>query len=134
MEEEGPEMKRALQACRWQVKKDIATRALAIFSSSSSPTTSSSGSNTSSSSSSSSEVSRSVGGKQGHLIWAQQRPSKFSFVIKLLTYNRLHSLTRCLDSLSAADYGTHVIKLHVFIDHFPLSDDAVSGVGGGGGG
>lgn len=64
-----------------------------------------------------------VGAKEQEERWiVAKRPPKFSLVIKLLTYDRLHSLIRCLDSLAAADYGTQVVKLHVFIDHFPLSD------------
>ncbi|XP_010491984.1 PREDICTED: uncharacterized protein LOC104769466 [Camelina sativa] len=49
----------------------------------------------------------------------------FTFLIKVLTYNRLHSLSRCLRSLSAADYGVSgdrgQIHLHVYIDHFNLA-------------
>ncbi|KFK25502.1 hypothetical protein AALP_AA8G123000 [Arabis alpina] len=49
----------------------------------------------------------------------------FTFLIKVLTYNRLHSLSRCLRSLSAADYGgagdRGRIHLHVYIDHFSLA-------------
>lgn len=59
--------------------------------------------------------------QEQHLMVAEH-PPEFSFVIKLLTYNRLHSFIRCIDSLASADYGTHIVKLHVFIDHFPLSD------------
>ncbi|KAL0736042.1 hypothetical protein Bca4012_012252 [Brassica carinata] len=46
----------------------------------------------------------------------------FTFLIKVLTFNRLHSLSRCLLSLSAADYGlagdARRVHLHVYIDHF----------------
>ncbi|MCO5548395.1 hypothetical protein L7F22_001852 [Adiantum nelumboides] len=75
---------------------------------------------------------------QTHIFWSAEEvgakeswisathPSKFSFVIKLLTYDRLHSLVRCLDSLTAADYGTQVVKLHLYIDHFPYSDISLS--------
>lgn len=59
--------------------------------------------------------------QEEHVRVLERRPA-FNVVIKLLTYNRLHSLTRCLESLASADYGAHVVKLHVFIDHFPLSD------------
>ncbi|KAF8115944.1 hypothetical protein N665_0025s0379 [Sinapis alba] len=49
----------------------------------------------------------------------------FTFLIKVLTFNRLHSLSRCLHSLSAAEYGiagdARRIHLHVYIDHFTLS-------------
>ncbi|RAL38991.1 hypothetical protein DM860_014817 [Cuscuta australis] len=44
----------------------------------------------------------------------------FTFIIKLLTYNRLSSLTRCLSSLAAAHYDGHAVHLHIFIDHFPV--------------
>ncbi|XP_024012625.1 uncharacterized protein LOC18017290 isoform X2 [Eutrema salsugineum] len=49
----------------------------------------------------------------------------FTFLIKVLTFNRLHSLSRCLRSLAAAEYGvagdTGRIHLHVYIDHFSLA-------------
>ncbi|CAH8303582.1 unnamed protein product [Eruca vesicaria subsp. sativa] len=54
---------------------------------------------------------------------SRQNPP-FTFLIKVLTYNRLHSLSRCLKSLSAAEYGvagdTGRIHLHVYVDHFSL--------------
>ncbi|XWS71285.1 hypothetical protein CRYUN_Cryun03dG0125500 [Craigia yunnanensis] len=44
----------------------------------------------------------------------------FSLTIKVLTFNRLNSLTRCLTSLSNAHYlPDHPVHLHMFIDHFP---------------
>ncbi|XP_022731875.1 uncharacterized protein LOC111286256 isoform X2 [Durio zibethinus] len=44
----------------------------------------------------------------------------FSLTIKVLTFNRLNSLTRCLTSLSNAHYlPDHPVHLHIFIDHFP---------------
>ncbi|KAL3850190.1 hypothetical protein ACJIZ3_012072 [Penstemon smallii] len=44
---------------------------------------------------------------------------KFTFIIKLLTYNRLSSLSRCLNSLSNAHYPeTDTVHIHIFIDHF----------------
>ncbi|XP_022756136.1 uncharacterized protein LOC111303896 isoform X4 [Durio zibethinus] len=44
----------------------------------------------------------------------------FSLTIKVLTFNRLNSLTRCLTSLSNAYYlPHHPVHLHIFIDHFP---------------
>jgi hypothetical protein len=52
--------------------------------------------------------------------------SDFSFIIKLLTFDRLRSLGRCLDSLAAADYAGHNVALHIFIDHFPISDEEAS--------
>ncbi|XVF19437.1 hypothetical protein REPUB_Repub11eG0110900 [Reevesia pubescens] len=44
----------------------------------------------------------------------------FSLTIKVLTFNRLTSLTRCLTSLSNAHYlPDHPVHLHIFVDHFP---------------
>ncbi|KAK6144109.1 hypothetical protein DH2020_020929 [Rehmannia glutinosa] len=43
----------------------------------------------------------------------------FTFIIKVLTFNRLSSLSRCLNSLSKAQYDAgDKVHLHVFIDHF----------------
>ncbi|KAJ8450586.1 hypothetical protein Cgig2_020223 [Carnegiea gigantea] len=56
-----------------------------------------------------------------------QTPQKFTFTVKVLGYDRLLSLSRCLRSLSAADYGGDTVNLHIFIDHFvppPPSDVA----------
>ncbi|XP_076899140.1 uncharacterized protein LOC143552919 [Bidens hawaiensis] len=48
-----------------------------------------------------------------------QNPNpKFSLTIKLLTFDRLPSLSRCLRSLSAARYDTDKVNIHIFIDHF----------------
>ncbi|CAH9083141.1 unnamed protein product [Cuscuta epithymum] len=44
----------------------------------------------------------------------------FTFIIKLLTYNRLSSLSRCINSLAAAHYDGHPVHLHIYIDHFPV--------------
>ncbi|KAL7126972.1 hypothetical protein ABFS83_14G223100 [Erythranthe nasuta] len=45
----------------------------------------------------------------------------FTFIVKLLTFNRLSSLSRCLNSLSKANYDAgDAVHLHVYIDHFPL--------------
>ncbi|KAE8682491.1 pentatricopeptide repeat-containing protein [Hibiscus syriacus] len=44
----------------------------------------------------------------------------FSLSIKVLTFNRLNSLTRCLTPLSKAHYDPDLpVHLHIFIDHFP---------------
>ncbi|KAE8734787.1 hypothetical protein F3Y22_tig00000715pilonHSYRG00203 [Hibiscus syriacus] len=44
----------------------------------------------------------------------------FSLTIKVLTLNRLNSLSRCLTSLSRAHYDPDLpVHLHIFIDHFP---------------
>ncbi|XP_009131269.1 uncharacterized protein LOC103855966 [Brassica rapa] len=51
----------------------------------------------------------------------------FTFLIKVLTFNRLHSLSRCLRSLSSAEYGVSGdrgrVHLHVYIDHFSLDQN-----------
>ncbi|KAJ4774622.1 transferring glycosyl group transferase [Rhynchospora pubera] len=44
--------------------------------------------------------------------------SKFKFVIKVLAYNRLAPLKRCLHSLSRAQYGSDRVDLHIHLDHF----------------
>ncbi|PWA61612.1 hypothetical protein CTI12_AA371540 [Artemisia annua] len=46
----------------------------------------------------------------------------FSFTIKVLTYDRLASLTRCLKSLSAAHYDNEKVNLHIYVDHFKVLD------------
>ncbi|CAK9881750.1 unnamed protein product [Sphagnum jensenii] len=43
---------------------------------------------------------------------------KFGMVIKVLAFNRLESLIRCLTSLANADYGGDTVKLHILVDHF----------------
>ncbi|XP_076924005.1 uncharacterized protein LOC143586325 isoform X2 [Bidens hawaiensis] len=43
---------------------------------------------------------------------------KFSLTIKLLTFDRLPSLSRCLRSLSTAHYDTDKVNIHIYIDHF----------------
>lgn len=45
----------------------------------------------------------------------------FSFTIKLLTFDRLASLRRCLHSLAAADYSGDRADLHIFVDHLPVN-------------
>lgn len=51
---------------------------------------------------------------------------KFSFVIKVLAYDRLESVSRCLESLARADYVKDRVKLHVFIDHFQIEEQGSS--------
>ncbi|KAL8263827.1 hypothetical protein R6Q59_021957 [Mikania micrantha] len=51
-----------------------------------------------------------------------QNPPGFSLTIKLLTYDRLHSLARCLRSLAAAHYDDDKVNIHIFIDHFKVPD------------
>ncbi|WJX55013.1 hypothetical protein P8452_40833 [Trifolium repens] len=47
----------------------------------------------------------------------------FTFLIKVLTFNRLDSVSRCLRSLAATDYLGDRVHLHVYIDHFaPLNN------------
>lgn len=43
---------------------------------------------------------------------------RFSFTVKVLTFDRIESLRRCLRSLAAADYGGDRVNIHVFVDHF----------------
>nr|XP_043627561.1 uncharacterized protein LOC122599169 [Erigeron canadensis] len=52
-----------------------------------------------------------------------QNPTSFSLTIKVLTYNRLASLSRCLRSLSAAHYDDERVNLHVFVDHFKVLNE-----------
>ncbi|KAF6155257.1 hypothetical protein GIB67_019783 [Kingdonia uniflora] len=54
---------------------------------------------------------------------------QFTLTIKLLSFDRLESLSRCLRSLANADYGTDRVNLHVFIDHFKEINVSGSGVG-----
>ncbi|XP_020585921.1 uncharacterized protein LOC110028428 [Phalaenopsis equestris] len=42
----------------------------------------------------------------------------FSFTVKVLTFNRIESLRRCLRSLAAADYAGDRVNLHILVDHF----------------
>lgn len=42
----------------------------------------------------------------------------FRVVIKVLAFNRLESLTRCLHSLAVADYGGDKVNIQIFVDHF----------------
>ncbi|XP_068666116.1 uncharacterized protein [Aristolochia californica] len=48
----------------------------------------------------------------------QPLPSNFTFIITVLAYNRISSLSRCLQSLAKADYGQDHVDLHIYIDHF----------------
>ncbi|KAI4386199.1 hypothetical protein MLD38_004153 [Melastoma candidum] len=50
----------------------------------------------------------------------------FTLIVKVLAYNRLPSLSRCLRSLSAADYLTDIVHLHIYLDHFRLPSDSPS--------
>ncbi|XP_054796442.1 uncharacterized protein LOC129301855 [Prosopis cineraria] len=44
--------------------------------------------------------------------------TNFSFIVKVLGFNRLDSLSRCILSLANADYLGDRVHLHVYIDHF----------------
>ncbi|OAY78306.1 hypothetical protein ACMD2_21700, partial [Ananas comosus] len=49
-------------------------------------------------------------------------PSNFTFLIKVLAFDRPDSLRRCLRSLFAADYGGDRVGLHLFLDHFHVAN------------
>ncbi|CAM8892690.1 unnamed protein product [Rhodiola kirilowii] len=51
-----------------------------------------------------------------------RRNPSFTFIIKLLAYDRFESIARCLKSLGRAEYGSDVVHLHVYVDHFPVAD------------
>ncbi|KAL4203689.1 hypothetical protein AMTRI_Chr01g105180 [Amborella trichopoda] len=46
----------------------------------------------------------------------------FHFIIKVLTFDRLASLTRCLYSIAHADYAGDRISLHIYVDHFRFDE------------
>ncbi|KAF3782887.1 hypothetical protein EJ110_NYTH33489 [Nymphaea thermarum] len=48
--------------------------------------------------------------------------SNFRFIVKVLAYDRLDSLARCLRSIANADYDGDRVDLHIFLDHFRASD------------
>ncbi|KAL6009850.1 hypothetical protein ACLOJK_000281 [Asimina triloba] len=45
-----------------------------------------------------------------------------TLIIKVLTFDRLASVSRCLRSLGHADYASDRVHLHIFVDHFKLPD------------
>ncbi|XP_065849651.1 uncharacterized protein [Euphorbia lathyris] len=53
-----------------------------------------------------------------------QNNPNFTFLIKVLAFNRLDSLSRCLNSLANANYDGDNVHLHVYIDHFPSGNDS----------
>ncbi|XP_057801679.1 uncharacterized protein LOC131016898 [Salvia miltiorrhiza] len=56
-----------------------------------------------------------------HSLPTPSPPPNFTFLIKVLTFNRLSSLSRCLNSLANAHYdAADKVHLHIYIDHFPL--------------
>ncbi|KAK4771939.1 hypothetical protein SAY86_013714 [Trapa natans] len=59
---------------------------------------------------------------------SSRRSSRFTLIIKVLAFNRLGSLSRCLRSLAAADYLSDTAHLHIYIDHFPLDEKSSSTV------
>ncbi|KAL0390758.1 UNVERIFIED_CONTAM: hypothetical protein Scaly_0432900 [Sesamum calycinum] len=64
---------------------------------------------------------------QFHHIQSPAPGPNFTFIIKVLTFNRLSSLSRCLKSLSRAHYDVNdKVHLHVFIDHFLLDSQTGS--------
>ncbi|XP_038901997.1 uncharacterized protein LOC120088655 [Benincasa hispida] len=50
------------------------------------------------------------------------KTSAFTLIVKVLAYNRLESVSRCLRSIANADYLSDRVHLHVYIDHFPHDD------------
>jgi hypothetical protein len=48
----------------------------------------------------------------------EKNKNPFVFEIKVLTYNRINSLDRCLKSLAAADYDGDNVDITLYIDHF----------------
>ncbi|KAI4305892.1 hypothetical protein L6164_029224 [Bauhinia variegata] len=50
----------------------------------------------------------------------------FTFIIKVLAFNRLDSLSRCLRSLARADYLGDRVNLHVYLDHFKHENGTAS--------
>ncbi|CAM6105266.1 unnamed protein product [Calypogeia fissa] len=48
--------------------------------------------------------------------------SKFQLVIKVLSVNDYSSLPRCLYSLSKAEYAGDSVDIHIYIDHFEISE------------
>ncbi|GAV86522.1 hypothetical protein CFOL_v3_29952 [Cephalotus follicularis] len=50
----------------------------------------------------------------------------FTLIIKVLAYNRLPSLSRCLRSLANAHYHDEPVHLHLYIDHFAIGDNDTS--------
>ncbi|CAL0315447.1 unnamed protein product [Lupinus luteus] len=49
-------------------------------------------------------------------------PPNFTFIVKVLAFNRLDSLSRCLRSLAAADYLGDRVHLHLYIDHSAIAN------------
>ncbi|GAB4855952.1 hypothetical protein Ancab_024591 [Ancistrocladus abbreviatus] len=62
-----------------------------------------------------------------HLSPPKSTSRNFSLTIKVLAYDRLSSLSRCLTSLSSAHYGGDTVNLHIFIDHFKQLNVSDSG-------
>ncbi|XP_052179992.1 uncharacterized protein LOC127793222 [Diospyros lotus] len=49
--------------------------------------------------------------------------NNFTLTIKVLTFDRLVSLSRCLRSLANAQYGHDTVNLHIFVDHFKVNEN-----------
>ena len=52
---------------------------------------------------------------------SRKRMSQFRFTLKVLTFDRVNSLSRALNSLKKAEYMGDTVDLEVFIDHFSYS-------------
>lgn len=59
-----------------------------------------------------------------HFLSPQKPSNPFTFTIKVLAFDRLSSISRCLNSLSSARYFGDTIDLHIFIDHFHNSSSS----------
>ncbi|KAL3580198.1 hypothetical protein D5086_018033 [Populus alba] len=57
---------------------------------------------------------------------ARFAPQNFTLLIIVLAFNRLDSLSRCLNSLSSANYGGDTVHLHIHIDHFALTNESLN--------
>ncbi|XP_059665445.1 uncharacterized protein LOC132311538 [Cornus florida] len=57
----------------------------------------------------------------------QPNTPNFTLTIKVLAFDRLASLSRCLLSLGNADYVNDRVNLHIFIDHFKDLDSSDNG-------
>ncbi|THG19198.1 uncharacterized protein LOC114262402 [Camellia sinensis] len=56
--------------------------------------------------------------------------ANFVLTIKVLAFDRIASLSRCLRSLSNAHYHNDRVNLHIFIDHFKITDDSTDNFDG----
>lgn len=49
-------------------------------------------------------------------------PSNICVIIKVLSYNRIESLKRTLNSLLEADYESDKVPIELYIDHLPFTE------------